>query len=185
MLWPLPPRRAASPCAPTAFCTPLWEYFTFTCSLTHWLLKLVGRSFEGKDWLLFLHFQHLVECLTHSNCLVKIGGGKEGRREGGRKEESYMMINEAAVYSTIEKVVSGDKEGWPEREQWLEWGMELSYMKAWGLWTRQPGAPKQLGNNNCQPLSLRHIPCERRCGHSTIPTMPQGPCDSFKQGRSP
>lgn len=41
----------------------------------------------------------------------------EGRGEGGRKGESYMKINEAAVYSTIEKVESGDKEGWPEREQ--------------------------------------------------------------------
>lgn len=78
------------------------------------------HPFEGKDWLLFLHSQHLVECLTHSNCLVKIGGGK-GWREGEKDRERekrrvHMKINEAAVYSTIEKVESGDKEGWPERE---------------------------------------------------------------------
>lgn len=41
----------------------------------------------------------------------------EGKGEGGRKGESYMKINEAAIYSTTEKVKSGDVEGWPEREQ--------------------------------------------------------------------
>lgn len=40
----------------------------------------------------------------------------EGKGEGGRKGESYMKINEAAIYSTTE-VKSGDVEGWPEREQ--------------------------------------------------------------------
>lgn len=39
---------------------------------------------------------------------------KEGRRE---KRRVLMKINKAAEYSTIEKVESGDKEGWPEGEQ--------------------------------------------------------------------
>ena len=57
-------------------------------------------------------------CLTHSNCLIKTGGRKGGGEEEGKGgRESCRKINQAVVYSTIEKVESGDRERWPESQQ--------------------------------------------------------------------
>lgn len=90
-------------------------------------------SSEGKDWFLFLHSQHLVECLTHSNRLIEFGG-REGRKKGGKEEgrerESYMKINPLAAYSTTERRENQEarRTGQEERDDWNEeWSLVIFY----------------------------------------------------------
>lgn len=90
-------------------------------------------SSEGRDWFLFLHSQHLVECLTHSNCLIKIGGregGKKGGKEEGRERESYMKINLLVVYSTTERRENQERRrtGQEESDDWNEeWSLVILF----------------------------------------------------------
>lgn len=101
---PDPSQTGGAPLCSPRLCHKLLQHFSHNRCLTCRLPKLLESSFEGRDWFLFLRFQHLVECLTHSNRLIKFAGregGKKGGKEEGRERESYMKINQLAVYTAL------------------------------------------------------------------------------------